>query len=91
MMAFREILMRAIEHGAEFLPGKVVEVAAVHRQRAIVFYVRDPGVGFRWDEIPNATVSNPPDAPPAHLELREAMGLWPGGFGIRPRRGSWMS
>jgi DNA-binding NarL/FixJ family response regulator/anti-sigma regulatory factor (Ser/Thr protein kinase) len=87
MMAFREILMNAIEHGAEFHPANVVEVAAVHTQRAIVFYVRDPGAGFRWDEIPHAAVSNPPNAPVAHLELREAMGMRPGGFGILAVKG----
>jgi anti-sigma regulatory factor (Ser/Thr protein kinase) len=87
MMAFREILMNAVEHGAQFHPAKVVEVAAVHTQRAIVFYVRDPGAGFRWDEIPHAAVSNPPDAPFAHLELREAMGMRPGGFGILTAKG----
>jgi anti-sigma regulatory factor (Ser/Thr protein kinase) len=87
MMAFREILMNAIEHGAEFHPARVVEVAAVHTQRAIVFYVRDPGAGFRWDEIPHAAVSNPPDAPVAHLELREATGMRPGGFGILTAKG----
>jgi DNA-binding NarL/FixJ family response regulator len=87
MLAFREILMNAIEHGAKFRPARVVEVAAVHTQRAIVFYVRDPGEGFRWDEIPHAAVSNPPDAPVAHLELREAMGMRPGGFGILTAKG----
>lgn len=87
MMAFREILMNAVEHGAAFHPAKVVEVAAVHTQRAIVFYVRDPGAGFRWDEIPHAAVSNPPDAPIAHLEVRDAAGMRPGGFGILTAQG----
>lgn len=87
MLAFREILMNAIEHGAEFHPARVVEVAAVRTQRAIVFYVRDPGAGFQWDEIPHAAVSNPPGAPVAHVELREAMGMRPGGFGILTARG----
>jgi len=87
MMAFREILMNAIEHGAAFEPAKVVEVAAVHTQRAIVFYVRDPGAGFRWDEIPHAAVSNPPNAPVAHVEVREALGMRPGGFGILAVKG----
>jgi DNA-binding NarL/FixJ family response regulator len=87
MLAFREILMNAIEHGAEFHPAKLVEVAAVHTQRAIVFYVRDPGAGFRWDEIPHAAVSNPPGAPVAHLELRETLGMRPGGFGILTAQG----
>jgi DNA-binding NarL/FixJ family response regulator len=87
MMAFREILMNAIEHGAKSHPAKVIEVAAVHTQRAIVFYVRDPGAGFQWDEIPHAAVSNPPEAPVAHMELREAMGMRPGGFGILTAKG----
>jgi DNA-binding NarL/FixJ family response regulator len=87
MMAFREILMNAIEHGAEFKPGKVIDVSAVHTERAIVFYVRDPGAGFQLDEIPHAAVSNPPDAPTAHIELREAKGMRPGGFGILATKG----
>lgn len=87
MMAFREILMNAIEHGAEFHPDKAVEVAAVHTARAIVFYVHDPGRGFRWDEIPHAAVSNPPDAPAKHIELREQRGMRPGGFGILVTQG----
>lgn len=87
MLAFREILMNAIEHGAGFHPAKLVEVAAVHTQRAIVFYVHDPGAGFRWDEIPHAAMSNPPDAPLAHLTLREALGMRPGGFGILAAKG----
>src|SRR5215471_11468768 len=87
MLAFREILMNALEHGAAFHPSKVVEVVAVHTERAIVFYVRDPGSGFRWDEIPHAAVSNPPGAPIAHLERREAMGMRPGGFGILTAKG----
>jgi DNA-binding NarL/FixJ family response regulator len=87
MLAFREILMNAIEHGAAFHPTKVVEVVAVHTQRAIVFYVRDPGAGFRLDEIPHAAVSNPPDAPLAHLELRDTAGMRPGGFGILTAKG----
>lgn len=87
MMAFREILMNAIEHGADFHPAKLVEVAAVRTQRAIVFYVHDPGAGFRWDAIPHAAVSNPVDAPIAHLHLREALGMRPGGFGILTAKG----
>ncbi|HEX8815707.1 MAG TPA: ATP-binding protein [Terriglobales bacterium] len=87
MMAFREILMNAIEHGAEFHPSKLVEVTAIHTQRAIVFYVHDPGTGFRLDNLPHSALSNPPDAPLAHIESREAMGMRPGGFGILLAKG----
>jgi len=87
MMAFREILMNAIEHGAEFDPDKVIDVAAIHTARTIVFYVHDPGVGFRWEAIPHAAVSNPPDAPVKHIKVREQQGMRPGGFGILLARG----
>jgi DNA-binding NarL/FixJ family response regulator len=87
MMAFREILMNAIEHGAEFKCGKVIDVAVVHTARTIVFYVHDPGTGFRWEAIPHAAVSNPADDPIKHIELREQMGMRPGGFGILLTRG----
>lgn len=87
MMAFREILMNAIEHGAEFRAGKVVEVAAIHTARTIVFYVHDPGAGFRWDAMQHAAVSNPDDDPTRHGEVREEKGMRPGGFGILIARG----
>lgn len=81
MMAFREILMNAVEHGAGFRPGKVVDVHAVHTARSIVFYVHDPGAGFDWDLLKHAAISNPDDLT-RHVELREQMGMRPGGFGI---------
>jgi anti-sigma regulatory factor (Ser/Thr protein kinase)/ActR/RegA family two-component response regulator len=87
MLAFREILMNAVEHGAGFQSGKVIDVAAVHTERAIVFYVHDPGVGFRWETIQHAAVANPPDAPTRHLAVREEKGMRPGGFGILMSRG----
>lgn len=87
MLAFREILMNAIEHGADSQPGKVIDVAAVHTARAIVFYVHDPGLGFRWETIQHAAISNPVDNPMRHLSVREQQGMRPGGFGILIARG----
>ncbi len=87
MIAFREVLMNAIEHGAQFHTGKMIDVAAVHTARAIVFYVHDPGAGFRWETLQHAAISNPPDAPNKHSELREQKGMRPGGFGILVARG----
>jgi anti-sigma regulatory factor (Ser/Thr protein kinase)/CheY-like chemotaxis protein len=82
MTAFREILMNAMEHGAGFDPEKVVEVAAVRTERAIVYFFRDPGRGFRRDSLPHAAISNPLDDPTKHMDSRTARGLRPGGFGI---------
>ncbi|MGA3212047.1 MAG: ATP-binding protein [Terriglobales bacterium] len=82
MLAFREVLLNAMEHGAKFDPGKVVEVAVVRTARAIVMYVRDPGEGFRLASLPHAAVCNPANDPIAHVERREAEGMRPGGYGI---------
>jgi anti-sigma regulatory factor (Ser/Thr protein kinase) len=82
MLAFREILLNAMEHGAGFDPEQVVEVAAVHTARAMVFYVRDPGAGFRSTSIPHAVPAEPPPDALACQELRAQQGLRPGGYGI---------
>jgi anti-sigma regulatory factor (Ser/Thr protein kinase) len=82
MLAFREVLLNAMEHGAGFNPEQVVEVAAVHTVRAMVFYVRDPGVGFRLTSIPHSAASEPPLDPLACQELRAKQGMRPGGYGI---------
>jgi anti-sigma regulatory factor (Ser/Thr protein kinase) len=82
LAAFRELLINAMEHGAGFGPDRVVEVSAVRSDRAIVFHFRDPGQGFRLEDLEHAAISNPADDPLRHMEKREAMGLRPGGFGI---------
>ena len=81
MLAFREILLNAMEHGAGFHPDKIVEVSAVRTERAHVFYVRDPGPGFRPSEVPHAAIAIPPDHPVAHVQRRAEEGMRPGGFG----------
>jgi len=82
MQAFREILLNAMEHGAAFNPEQVVEVTAVRTGRAMVFYVRDPGAGFRRESLTHAAIANPADDPAAHIAQREAEGMRPGGYGL---------
>ncbi|HXY42489.1 MAG TPA: ATP-binding protein [Vicinamibacteria bacterium] len=82
MLAFREVLLNAMEHGGGFDPQQVVEVSAVRTRRSLVFYVRDPGAGFDLEDVPHAAVSNPPGDPLGHASVRAAAGLRPGGFGL---------
>src|SRR6516162_3658379 len=82
MQAFREILLNAMEHGAAFNPEQVVEVTGVRTGRAMVFYVRDPGAGFRRESLTHAAIANPADDPAAHIMLREAEGMRAGGYGL---------
>jgi anti-sigma regulatory factor (Ser/Thr protein kinase) len=82
LLAFRELLLNAMEHGAGFNSGRTVEVSAVRTERAIVYHFRDPGEGFRLDQLEHAAISNPSDDPVRHMERRQAMGMRPGGFGM---------
>jgi anti-sigma regulatory factor (Ser/Thr protein kinase) len=80
--AIREILYNAIEHGAGNDPEKKVTITYVRTERALLYYVRDPGKGFSLENLEHAAVSNPQCSPIEHAELRERLGLRPGGFGL---------
>ena len=80
--AFREILLNAIEHGAGNDRTKKVTITFVHAERALLYYVRDPGKGFSFQELPHAAVSNLTNSKFEHAEVRERLGLRPGGFGL---------
>ena len=84
--AFREILLNAIEHGGGSDPDKRVFITYVSTKRAALYYLRDPGPGFSFDRLEHAAVSNPEDSPVGHAEVREKLGMRPGGFGIMMTR-----
>jgi CheY-like chemotaxis protein len=81
-MAFREMLLNAIEHGGRFDPEQYVEISYVRASRLVACRIKDPGEGFSLDEIQHAAIANPPEDPMRHLAHREALGLLPGGFGV---------
>jgi len=80
-MAFRELLINAIEHGGHLDPEKRVALSYIRTARSIVYYIRDPGEGFSMDSLAHAAVSTPDD-PVRHIKLRNQMGIRPGGFGM---------
>jgi anti-sigma regulatory factor (Ser/Thr protein kinase) len=82
MRGLREILLNAMEHGTAFSAEQMIEITAVRTARAIVFYVRDPGPGFRRNELADGTVAGPLDHPLQHIAKREGMGMRPGGYGL---------
>jgi len=80
--AFRELLMNAVEHGGHLDPEKTVDLSYIRTARTIVYYIRDPGEGFSMDTLAHAAIANSPDEPFRHAELRQKMGIRPGGFGL---------
>ena len=79
MLALREILVNAMEHGAKFNPDQVVEVNAIRTARTMTFRVRDPGAGFRREDITHAAHSNTSDDCTAHITQRLQQGMRAGG------------
>ncbi len=82
MTAFREMLLNAMEHGAGFDPGEVIEVSAARTDRAIIFRIRDPGNGFNRNALGHAAKADDPDSVMSAMDNREAAGLRSGGFGM---------
>jgi DNA-binding NarL/FixJ family response regulator len=81
-VAFRELLMNAVEHGGKSDPRKRVRISLLRSSRAIMVHMDDPGTGFSLESLPHAAISNPADSPTRHVEVREEAGKRPGGFGI---------
>jgi len=86
-MAFREILLNAIEHGGKFNPFQHVEVSYVRTRRMVLCKVKDPGTGFSLEELKHAALTNPPNEPFRHLAEREVADMRPGGYGILMAKG----
>jgi anti-sigma regulatory factor (Ser/Thr protein kinase)/ActR/RegA family two-component response regulator len=81
-IAFREMLLNAIEHGGNFDPSQYVEVAYVRTRKMVLCRIKDPGRGFSLEEIHHAAIDNPAYDPIRHALFREAQGLRPGGYGV---------
>jgi anti-sigma regulatory factor (Ser/Thr protein kinase)/CheY-like chemotaxis protein len=85
--AFREMLLNAVEHGAQLDPAKTVDVACIRTGRLLLYQIRDPGDGFSMESLLHAAISNPVDSPAAHVLYRSEQAMRAGGFGILMTRG----
>jgi anti-sigma regulatory factor (Ser/Thr protein kinase) len=81
-VAFREMLMNAIEHGARFDSTQHVAISYIRARHMVLCRVKDPGEGFSLQEATHAAIMNPPSDPIRHSAIREEQGRRPGGFGI---------
>jgi len=86
--AFRELLLNAIEWGGKLDPSRKVRISYLRAKRMLMYRISDPGPGFNIADLPHAAVGQPPESPIAHVDVREAQGLRPGGFGILTVRSS---
>jgi len=80
--ALDELLGNAIEHGCSVEPKCACELTYIRTPRILLLQIRDAGPGFALHAMAHSALNNPPDDPLHHVELREKMGMRPGGFGI---------
>jgi CheY-like chemotaxis protein/anti-sigma regulatory factor (Ser/Thr protein kinase) len=86
--AFRELAMNAVEWGGKLDPSRTVRIACLRAKRMLIYRIADPGPGFDIDQLPHAAIGQPADDPIAHMHVREAKGIRPGGFGLLTVRAS---
>jgi CheY-like chemotaxis protein len=81
-LAFRELLLNAVEWGGKLDPNRKVRIAYVRSSRMLLYRVADPGPGFSFEGLTHAAVGQPAEEPIAHVAVRDKLGIRPGGFGI---------
>jgi CheY-like chemotaxis protein/anti-sigma regulatory factor (Ser/Thr protein kinase) len=86
-LAFKELLFNAVEWGGKLDPNRKVRIAQVRSSRLLLYRVADPGPGFSFKGLTHAAVGQPADEPIAHTNVRDQLGIRPGGFGITMIRG----
>jgi len=85
-LAFRELLLNAVEWGGKLDPNRKVRIAYVRSSRMLLYRVADPGPGFSFEGLTHAAVGQPAEEPIAHVAVRDKLGIRPGGFGIAMTR-----
>jgi CheY-like chemotaxis protein len=85
-LAFRELLLNAVEWGGKLDPNRKVRIAHVRSSRMLLYRVADPGLGFSFKDLTHAAVGQPAEEPIAHVTIRDQLGIRPGGFGIAMTR-----
>ena len=85
-LAFRELLLNAVEWGGKLDPNRKVRIAHVRSSRMLLYRIADPGLGFSFKGLTHAAVGQPAEEPIAHVAFRDQLGIRPGGFGIAMTR-----
>ena len=85
-LAFRELVLNAVEWGGKLDPNRKVRIAYVRSSRMLLYRVADPGSGFSFENLAHAAVGQPEEQPIAHVIVRDQLGIRPGGFGIAMTR-----
>jgi CheY-like chemotaxis protein len=80
-LAFRELLLNAVEWGGGLDPSRRVRISCLRTSRMLLYRIADPGPGFRFEGMAHSALVNPGGAL-ASTAAREQKGLRAGGFGL---------
>jgi DNA-binding response OmpR family regulator len=80
-MAFRELLMNAVEWGGGLDPSRRVRISCIRTPRLLFYRIADPGPGFHFEGLTHSAMVNPEGAL-GSTAVREEKGLRPGGLGL---------
>ena len=81
-LAFRELLMNAVEWGGKLDSSRDVRIAYLRARRMVLYRISDPGKGFKFDDLAHSAIANAQQGSFEHVQVREQKGLRPGGFGL---------
>lgn len=80
-LAFRELLMNAVEWGGGLDPQRRVRISCLRTPRMLFYRIADPGPGFKFEGLTHSAAANP-DGVLASSAVREEKGIRPGGLGV---------
>jgi len=82
-LAFRELLLNAVEWGGRLDPNRKVRIAYVRSSRILLYRIADPGAGFNFKELAHAAAGQPAEEPFAHVRSATSSAFAPEGLASR--------
>ena len=80
-LAFRELLMNAVEWGGGLDPQRRVRISCLRTPRMLFYRIADPGAGFKFEGLTHSAAFNP-EGVFGSSAVRQEKGLRPGGLGV---------
>lgn len=80
-LAFRELLMNAVEWGGGLDPQRRVRISCLRTPRMLFYRIADPGPGFKFEGLTHSAAANP-DGVFGSSAVRQEKGIRPGGLGV---------
>lgn len=80
-LAFRELLMNAVEWGGGLDPQRRVRISCLRTPRMLFYRIADPGPGFKFEGLTHSAAVNPEGVFGSSV-VRQEKGLRPGGLGV---------